>query len=230
MNVRYACVLNQSVALAALRGRCCAGGDADGMHMRHERDVMELSIAACVHARLSQAMLIVQPRLAQAAMAVVFDLVPELVASDLVLVPMIDLTEEDEDVQAAKSVRLPAVDVEPGPAPEPEGPAARAPGARRSRRVRAPPRRASGLPPPRLVDADGHATTAFERIESDTRWGRCFSCRRALRPSVSRSGQALLSCSKKEPPNWHTCIPLTAQQADALDFPRVVYSKVRAIW
>ena len=98
MNVRFACVLNQSVALAALRGRCCAGGDADGMHMRHERDVMELSIAACVHARLSQAMFCVQRGLAQAAMAVVFDLVPELAASVLVLAPMVDITEMDEDV------------------------------------------------------------------------------------------------------------------------------------
>ena len=155
-------------------------------------------------------------------MAVVYDLVPVLDTPDLVPVPMFDLTEEDEDVQAANAVMLPAVVVEPGAAAEPEDPATRAPGARRGRRARAPRRCAPGPPPPRMADADGHATTAFERIQSDTRWGRCFSCCRALRPSVSATGQAVLSCPKKDPPNLHTRLRLTPRQIDILDFPRVV--------
>jgi hypothetical protein len=37
-------------------------------------------------------------------------------------------------------------------------------------------------------------------------------------------------CPKKDPPNWHTRLDLTPQQADLLDFPRVVYSQVRILW
>ena len=51
-----------------------------------------------------------------------------------------------------------------------------------------------------------------------------------LRPTVSRAGNAALMCPKKDPPNWHTRLELTPQQADLLDFPRVVYSQVRILW
>ena len=163
-------------------------------------------------------------------MAVFIDLVPALDAADMVLVPTFDLTDPDEEM-ATETTACPALIVgEDGHALVTGDAVGSSSSATRRRRVRAPRRRAPGPPAPRLFDEDGHVTSTFERVQSDTRWGRCFSCRRALRPTVSRAGNAALMCPKKDPPNWHTRLELTPQQADLLDFPRVVYSQVRILW
>ena len=163
-------------------------------------------------------------------MAVCIDLVPALDATDMVLVPTFDLTDPDEEL-ATETTACPALIVGEDGHALVTGDAVGLPSpATRRRRVRAPRRRAPGPPPPRLFDEDGLVTSTFERVQSDTRWGRCFSCRRALRPTVSRAGNAALMCPKKDPPNWHTRLELTPQQADLLDFPRVVYSQVRILW
>jgi len=163
-------------------------------------------------------------------MAAFIDLVPALDAVDMVLVPTFDLTDPDEEM-ATETTASPAMIVgDDGHAVVTGDAVGPSSSATRRRRARAPRRRALGPPPPRLFDEDGHATSTFERVQSDTRWGRCFSCRRALRPTVSRAGNAALACPKKDPPNWHTRLELTPQQADLLDFPRVVYSQVRILW
>ena len=169
-------------------------------------------------------------------MAVVIELAPVLEAADKVLVPSFDLTDADEGMAADVAVAapwqqaaLPLVRAG-GEVPTAGAAGEQDPAPTRRPRVRAPRRRAADPPAPRLVDAEGHASTAFEAAQSDTRWGRCFSCRRALRPSVSRLGHAMLVCSKQKPADWRTRLQLTPQQADALDFPRVLRRQVRILW
>ena len=165
----------------------------------------------------------------------VIDLVPVLEAVDKVLVPSSDLTDADEGMSAdvawqfLGSRPLPLVRAG-GAVPTAGAAGEQGPAPTRRLRVRAPRRRAADPPAPRLVDAEGHASTAFEAAQSDTRWGRCFSCRRALRPSVSRLGHATLVCSKQKPADWRTRLQLTPQQADALDFPRALVQQVRILW
>ena len=164
-------------------------------------------------------------------MAALIDLVPVPDAADIVLVPTFDLTDPDDVMAIEAIIAMPTNVADLGHAVaacelgEPTSP-----GTRR-RRARAPRRRALGPPPPRLVRADGHATTNFERIQSDTRWGRCFCPAGVLcgRPFHAPAMQLLLAL-QMDFPNWHTRLELTPQQADLLDFPRVVYSQVRILW
>ena len=107
-------------------------------------------------------------------MAVFIGLVPALNAADMVLVPTFDLADPDEEM-ATETTASPAMIVgEDGQALVTGDAVGSSSSATRRRRVRAPRRRALGPPPPRLFDEDGHVTSTCERVQSDTRWGRCF--------------------------------------------------------
>ena len=218
--------------LSAAEVDCCAGGDplTSGRTQNACASVCGNLCARAYCTRMLQQHWCTSEGCVSSGMAVCIDLVPALDATDMVLVPTFDLTDPDEEM-ATETTACPAMIVgEDGHALVTGDAVGSSSSATRRRRVRAPRRRAPGPPPPRLFDEDGHVTSTFERVQSDTRWGRCFSCRRALRPTVSRAGNAALMCPKKDPPNWHTRLELTPQQADLLDFPRVVYSQVRILW
>ena len=132
-------------------------------------------------------------------MAAFIDLVPALDAADMVLVPTFDLTDPDEEMATETTTSTGMIVGDDGHAVVTGDAVGPTSSATRRPRARAPRRRVPGPPAPRLFDADGHVTSMYERIQSDTRWGRCFSCRRALRPTVSRTGTAVLACPNKDP-------------------------------
>eukprot|EP00969_Alexandrium_andersonii_P248779 10994179-Alexandrium_andersonii.AAC.1 len=62
----------------------------------------------------------------------------------------------------------------------------------------------------------------------ETRWGRCYSCRRALRPGVSARVSPFLRCPQyRADPGHRLCMVLMVAQMQATDFPRVMLRRAR---
>ena len=107
----------------------------------------------------------------------------------------------------------------------------RAPGRRRKQKSKSPRENTAedsavaGAP-----EETGRGRTVMEMLQSDTKYGRRFSCRRALRLGVADSGAPMLFCSQRKPEDWHTRVVLTPQQVDGLDLPRVLMVRRRMSW